>query len=552
MLETILDAPQYQFTRATSASEALFALISGEFALLILDVRMPEISGLELAALVKQRKRSAHTPIIFLTAYDMDEQHMLAGYDTGAVDYLHKPVNAAVLRSKVAVFVELHRRGLELEERNRQLAAEIAERKRTEEELATLNAHLEGRVKERTEKLRSSEERLLTLNRRKDEFLATLAHELRNPLAPLSSGVRLLIERGIPDPQMLSTCAMMDRQIRAMGRLLEDLMDVRRVDDGRIELQVEPVCMRQVLTEAVETVQPLIEAAGQVLHMDDATVPLPVLGDRTRLVQVVVNVLTNAAKYTDAGGNVDLRAEVLEESVVVRIKDTGIGLAPQRLEAIFEMFSQEEPALSRSRGGLGIGLSLTRKLVELHGGTISAHSAGIGAGSEFTIRLPLSSNVQGAPNQSVAMPSSDGPKGGLRILIADDNGDAAESLGTLLEMEGHAVQLAQDGQTAVSLAASLDPHLVILDIGMPILNGYEVCRRLRAQEGGLERTILAVTGWGQAHDVNAALEAGFDFHFVKPINLESLIAVVAKRAGQLPAQEDRAPAKATRPGSEGR
>jgi signal transduction histidine kinase len=528
VLESILDDPGYRLVRATSGDDALLALMADEFALLVLDVQMPGMTGFELAQLVKERRKTARIPIIFLTAYYNEDQHALEGYGSGAVDYLHKPVNPPVLRSKVAVFAELHRKTWEIERANDLLQGEVSERRRAEARLSELNASLDQRVTERTLALQASEARLIESNRRKDEFLATLAHELRNPLAPLRNAAHFLRLRGPGTQDVQWASEIMDRQVAVMARLIEDLMDVSRINQGRIELRRAPVELEQIVSDALETIQPQIAGSGHKLTVMQPRVKLVLDADRSRLAQVLVNLLSNAAKYTDPGGQIELRVVSESGQAVLSVHDTGIGIPSHRLEHVFDMFSQEEPALSRSRGGLGIGLSLTRKLVQLHGGTVTAHSDGHGKGSVFTVRLPVMSvHTDASPAADATPPAAAG--GGLRILVADDNADAGETLAVLLQVMGHEVRHVLDGSLAVGAAPEFDPQLVLLDIGMPGLNGYETCRALRTQEGGAARTIVAVTGWGQPQDVAQAAEAGFDHHLVKPVEIESLVQLIAAR-----------------------
>jgi signal transduction histidine kinase len=525
VLESVLDDPGYRLVRATSGDEALLALMADEFAVLVLDVRMPGMTGFELAQMVKGRRKTARIPIIFLTAYYNEDQHILEGYGTGAVDYLHKPVNPAVLRSKVSVFAELHRKGRALEAANNLLLGEVAERRKAEERLGELNATLDRRVTERTTELQKSESLLLEANRRKDEFLATLAHELRNPLAPVRTAVELM-KRHTLDPQKLAwSTDVIDRQVRAMSRLVEDLMDVSRINQGRIELRREIVSLNDIMKDAIETVRPHIEEAKHelaVLLPDDELV---VDVDRTRMAQAFANLLHNAAKYTDKGGRIEVGVLVEKEKAVVTIRDTGIGIPTDRLEQVFDMFSQVESALSRSRGGLGIGLALTQRLVQLHGGSVRAYSDGPGRGSRFHVQLPLArTERESTPSAAQSAPARPGR---LRVLLADDNVDAAQTLAMLLEILGHEVRYVHDGEAAVQAVDPFDPHLVVLDIGMPKLNGYEVCERLRQLPRGQERTVVAVTGWGQPQDLRRSQQAGFDSHLVKPIDPQALNAIIA-------------------------
>ena len=514
VLESILDDPGYRLVRATSGDEALLALVNDDFAALVLDVQMPGMSGFELAQMVKERRKTARIPILFLTAFYNDDQHVLEGYGSGAVDYLHKPVNPAVLRSKVAVFAELHRKERELERANRRLV--------------DLNATLDRRVAERTAELEASEARLREASQRKDEFLATLAHELRNPLAPVRNAIHFLKLRGPGTADVQWASERIARQVSLMGRLIDDLMDVSRISRGRVELRRRRVALDEILADAVETIQPQIDGAGHKLTLMQPSVKLTVDADPARLAQAFMNLLSNAAKYTDPGGQLEVRVVADDGQAVLSFRDNGIGIAPHRVEQVFEMFSQEEPALARSRGGLGIGLSLTRRLVELHGGSVCASSDGAGKGSVFTVRLPLAVPVASSEPEQPA-PRAPAAARSLRILVADDNADAAETLSILLESFGHAVRTVHDGAAAVDAAAEFDAELVLLDIGMPRVNGYDACRRIREQAGGAGRTLVALTGWGQPQDQQRALEAGFDRHLVKPLDMAQLMQLIAAR-----------------------
>jgi signal transduction histidine kinase len=526
VLESVLDDPDYRLVRATSGEEALLALMAEEFAVLILDVRMPGMSGFEVAQLVKDRRKTARLPIIFLTAYYNEDGHILEGYGTGAVDFLHKPVQPTVLRSKVAVFAELYKKGRELAAANRMLLGEVAERRRAEARLSELAESLDRRVTERTRELQDSEARLLDAHRRKDEFLATLAHELRNPLAPLRSAVELIRHGAVTPAKLEWAAGMMERQVRALVRLIDDLMDVSRINRGKIELKREPLALNDVLVEVVETVRPSIDEARHELAVLMPDRQVVVDADRTRLAQALLNLLNNAVKYTDPGGRIELGVLVEKANAVITICDSGIGIAPEHLEEVFQMFSQVESALTRSRGGLGIGLSLTRRLIEMHGGTVRASSDGVGQGSRFQISLPLSAAAAPARADHGAE-ALEPAQVGLRILVADDNEDGASALAALLEVMGHSVRLVGDGEAAVRETTAWNPEVALLDIGMPRMNGFDACRRIRTLPGGAERTLIALTGWGQPQDVRRSAEAGFDRHLVKPIEIDALSTVLA-------------------------
>lgn len=519
VLETILNDPGYRLVRAESADQALLALVVEEFALLILDIRMPGMTGFELAKMVKERKKTSRVPIIFLTAYFNEDQHVLAGYDTGAVDYLHKPVNPDILRSKVAVFAELHRKSRELEGANGALLAEVTERRRAEERLRELNETLEQRVAERTEALREND-------RRKDEFLATLAHELRNPLAPVRNAVQVLHMKGPVSPELLWARDVINRQVQQMTRLIDDLMDVSRIRQGRIELRREEVDLANVILGAVETSRPHIDEYGQELTLTMPPDPVFVNADLVRLTQVFMNLLTNAAKYSQRGSRIELRALRQGSDVTVTVKDAGIGIPANKLEAIFEMFSQVEAALSRSQGGLGIGLCLAKQLVEMHGGRIEAKSEGHGKGSEFVVRLPIvveRTYARKTSNDAVEAP----PATKLRVLVVEDNRDAASSLAMLLKMMGNEVQTAHDGEEGVAAADEFRPNVVLCDIGLPKINGYEVCRLMKQRAWDKNMVLIAITGWGQDDDRRRSKEAGFDHHMVKPVDPGALMNLLA-------------------------
>lgn len=367
---------------------------------------------------------------------------------------------------------------------------------------------------------------LRDLDRRKDEFLATLAHELRNPLAPLRNGLEV-IRIANANGTVEQARAMMERQLGHMIRLVDDLLDVGRVTTGKLELRREPVELHTVVSAALETSRPAIEQAG---HELDVLVPdesLVVDGDPVRLAQVVSNLLTNSAKYTRRGGHIRLAVRKDGESVVLSVADDGIGIPTLMLEEVFELFTQVDRTLEKSTGGLGIGLSLVKGLVEMHGGTITAHSDGDARGSEFRVRLPLSSRVDRASMANGA-PSSDRVRAASRrVLVIDDNVDAADSLAQLLVMLGHQVRTAYDGETGMEIATDFRPDLVLCDIGMPKVSGYEAARRIRAQSWAHNTLLVAVTGWGQEDDRLQSAHAGFDHHLVKPVDAAELLALLS-------------------------
>lgn len=521
VLETILDDPAYRLVRAESANQALLALVVEEFALLILDIRMPAMTGFELAHMIKQRKRTARVPIIFLTAYYNEDQHVLEGYGTGAVDYLHKPVNPTILRSKVAVFADLHRMSRETGMANRALLAEVNERRRAEERLRELNETLERRVSERTEALKESD-------RRKDEFLAMLAHELRNPLGPVRNAVQVLHMKGPALPELKWAKDVIDRQMNSLTQLIDDLMDVSRINRGKLELRKQQLELSQVVQAAVETSLPLIEKHGHELTVKLPPQSILLNGDLTRLAQVFLNLLNNAAKFTAKGGRIDLSAERQGCEVLVSVKDTGIGISSAHTDTVFDMFSQVEGSLSRSQGGLGIGLSLVKRLVEMHQGRVEVKSDGADKGSEFLVRLPIA--VEKLSPIKAINEASDRTiqSSALQVLVVDDNKDAALSLMILLKTLGNTVWMAHDGEEAVDSSAKYRPDVVLLDIGLPKMSGYDVARTIRQEPWGQKMTLIALTGWGQDEDKRKSKEAGFDRHMVKPVDPQSLMELLCE------------------------
>jgi PAS domain S-box-containing protein len=364
-------------------------------------------------------------------------------------------------------------------------------------------------------------------DRLKDEFLATLAHELRNPLAPVLNAVQLLHLRGPATPELQWVRDVILRQVRHLTRLIDDLMDVSRISRGKIELKRERIELAQAVKGAVETSRPLIEESGHELFVSVPARPIILDADLTRLTQVIWNLLNNAAKYMSRGGRIELCVEPQGTEVVVSVKDRGIGLPADKLPTIFGMFSQVESSLSRSQGGLGIGLYLVKRLVEMHGGSVEVHSEGLGKGAEFAIRLPISAGEESgqdvAARGATAVPASS-----LRILVVDDNLDAANSLAVLLRTMGNNVRTAHDGEEAVRAAGEFRPHVALLDIGMPKMNGYEAARAIRQQPWGQKLVLVAVTGWGQEEDKRRSKEAGFDHHLVKPVDPYAVMKQIAE------------------------
>jgi signal transduction histidine kinase len=489
----ILQDVDATFVSAQSAREALDLLLKREYAVVIVDVCMPELDGFELASMMRQHPRFERTAIIFVSGVHLTDLDRLKGYACGAVDYLPVPIVPEILRAKVTAFVELYRKTKELE---------------------LLNRELEQRVAERTAELEEAA-------RRKDEFLAVLAHELRNPLAAIGTAAELVGFTHLPAAQRASAAGVIQRQVRQLVRLIDDLLDVSRITRGVITLQREEVEISAIVAQALEACDPLVEERR---HQVDVQLPdesLRVHGDPARLSQIVANVLNNAVKFTDRGGRIRIAVARDGPDAAISVSDNGLGVAPDMLPRVFELFAQGERRLEGASTGLGIGLALVRRLVQMHGGAVSIHSEGLGRGTEVTIRLPLLPAAPAAAGLSPPMPALALPP--TRILVVDDNADAAESLAMMLRMGGHEVATAEDGLEALRVATEFHPQAVVLDLGMPRLNGYETARRMRDTPWGRDIAIVALTGWGQPADRDRTLAAGFNAHLVKPIHHHTLI-----------------------------
>jgi signal transduction histidine kinase len=538
--ESILRDLGQNLVSVRSGREALERLMSDDYAVVLLDVNMPDMDGFEIAKLIHEHPRFERIPIIFVTGVHVGELDRLRGYELGAVDYVSIPIVPAILRSKVQVLVELYCQRREL----RRLNASLTE---ANQRLAQAHSALQA---EKTRELEELNATLREANRHKDEFLAMLGHELRNPLASINNAVQLMRNPQLPASQFSWVRDMIERQVRYLIRLIDDLLDVARITSGKINLVREAVPLATVISGAVETVQPLLSKQGHELTVEVSREPLFIYGDSTRLIQIVGNILGNAVKYTKSGGRIEVSAGLVDERIEIRVRDNGIGIEPALIPKIFDLFAQGDRSERSEDAGLGIGLALVKRLVDLHGGEIEARSEGANLGSEFIVRFPYAVQAVAEP-QPCGEHALSGSLGSTkrRVLIADDNRDALDSLARLLQLSGHEVHAAADGLQALEAAARLRPDLMLLDIGMPGLNGYEVARRIRSLDWGRSAVLVALTGWGQDNDRRQSREAGFDSHWVKPLDSLKLAALLQSLP---PAAIDglSAPAEAAVPGSE--
>jgi len=504
-LEVILEDPAYRLLRACDADRALRLLLENDVAAIVLDIKMPQVSGFELAQLIKGTKKFRQIPIVFLTAHLLDDHDVLTGYGAGAVDYLTKPVNPQILRHKVAAFAELFRKT---------------------RALADLNEHLETRVQERTRELEKSEEALREASRQKDRFLATLAHELRNPLAPLRTGLDILLSQPEKAPIAVRTLEAMNRQLTHMVRLVDDLLDVSRISRGTLEVRLEPVMLSSIIERAIETAGPSISRRNQSVSID-AEEPVPVRVDPTRIAQIIANLLDNASKHSSSGAQIRIELRRAGEMAMVRVIDQGVGIPSDQLARVFEMFTKIERAGAGTNDGLGIGLALSRQLAELHGGTLTVASGGQGRGATFSLILPTRDGpmvLETLPETSTA-PETTAARArlsnSLKVVLVEDNEDSADMMSTWLEQLGHEVRIARTGPDGVALVIGSRPDVVLCDLGLPGLDGEDVCRQI-VHGMQVPPKMVALTGWGMDGDRQRTADAGFDHHLVKPVELDQL------------------------------
>ncbi len=488
--QAILGGLDVTLVTAGSAREALDWLLRRVFAVVLVDVCMPELDGFELATMIRDHPRFHETAIIFVSGVHLSELDRLRGYSVGAVDYVPVPIVPEILRAKVTVFANLFRQTRQLER---------------------LNRELELRVSERTAELEKA-------SQRKDEFLAVLSHELRNPLAAIRTAAELLAAPELTPTHLSKTAGVIRRQVAQLVRLIDDLVDVSRITRDAISLRRESVLVSAVVAHAAEATRPLFDLRGHELTIQIPDPTLTVDGDPARLSQIIGNILNNAAKFTAPGGRVRVHVDRVGTNVALCINDNGIGIAPEVIPNVFELFTQGGERRDRTQEGLGIGLALVRRLVEMHDGHVGVHSQGIGKGTEVIVTLPLiAPKRMELPATTDEAPVETAPQG-CRIVLADDNEDAVSALELLLKSWGHDVRTAADGVEAVEAVEAFRPRVVLLDLGMPRLDGYEAARQIRKRSNGRDIVLIALTGWGQPQDRIRTRDAGFDAHLVKPVS----------------------------------
>lgn len=552
VLESVLASPDCRLVRALSAERALGLLLDGEFAAIVLDIQMPDMNGIELANLVKQRKRTQHIPIIFLTAYFQEDKDVLEGYGMGAVDYLTKPINPQILKSKIGVFVELFRKTRALAATNAALELEVAHRLKAEQALQQANNELEARVQARTtdliraneelrdreRALRVSEAQAMAASRAKDDFLAKLSHELRTPLNPVLLIATEAAGNSQLPPAVREDFSIIAKNVALEARLIDDMLDLTRIARGKLALEMRPIDVHGALQEAFAMVRDEIDEKRIVPRLDLTAPSSIVLGDDVRLKQVFWNVIKNAAKFTPPGGEVRIATSSTPHELTVAVADTGIGITPAELARVFAAFTQGDHAETDAHrfGGVGLGLAIARTIVELHSGSIHATSAGRDLGTTFLIRLPLDPAARPATPLPVAAPGqvksggSSSPHPARRILLVEDHKPTALALMHLLSRRHHAVVLASCLAEARDLSARERFDILISDIGLPDGDGCDLMRDLRHQPGLVG---VALTGYGMEQDVERSHASGFIAHLTKPVSIASLEEALATAGHRL-------------------
>jgi signal transduction histidine kinase len=517
-----LPAGAYVLERVAAFDEAVARVLGCQYDVFLVDYRLGSHTGLELLAAA--RTAGCTAPMIMLTGQHEREVDLEA-MDAGAVDFLLKDrLDAGGLERSMRY--ALAQRRLQDQIRQSNLLLEQRVRERTADQ-KTLNEALHAEIAER----KRVEEKLLDADRRKDVFLATLAHELRNPLAPLTAAVQLIAADPDRGEQIGQLAGMMSRQLDQLVRLIDDLLDVSRITSGKLNLRTEPANLAECIQGAIDQSRPLIDSRKHALQVSIPEEPLVVRGDKVRLAQIVSNLLINAAKYTPPGGRIELTVVRAANEVEIVVRDNGIGIPRPMQSRIFQLFAQIDSSTTRSNGGLGIGLTIVKTLVEMHRGTIRAQSPGPGRGSTFTIRLPLMAAIPvSAPVQKEP---AHGPLPELRVLVVDDNESAAHLMSRLLQKLGQEVHVASSGAVALDELPKVHPDIVISDVAMPGMSGYDLAREIRRLDLPQRPYLVAVTGYGQESDRQEALAAGFDKHLTKPVGVGTLEQLLRSRGGGL-------------------
>lgn len=550
-VEAVLDDPGYRLVRARSGREALKEVLEQDFALILLDVVMPGVDGYETATLIRERPRSRQTPIIFLTANDWGASHVFRGYTVGAVDYLVKPVPADVLRSKVAVFVELFNRQEALRIGQEELEKTIKERTR---ELAEANVALSAEIEERT-KIEKERVQLLRreqaarleaerANRLKDEFLATLSHELRTPLNAIMGWAHVLGQSSQDRDTVLRAATVIRQNAASQSQLIDDILDVSRIVGGKLVLDTTLVELHKVIDDAIDSLMPAASAKSiQVVRALDPEIN--VIGDRDRLQQIVWNLVSNALKFTPKGGRVEVRLKDESGDAQIEVSDTGIGIAAEFLPFVFDRFRQADSSMSRRHSGLGLGMAIVRHLVELHGGTVSVASPGENKGTTF--RLTLSRHVGPAPalpatpvreQLELAADTELEKLTGVHVLIVEDDTDSRHVLTVLLQRLGALVEAVSSAKEAYDRVMHRRPDVMVSDIGMPDEDGYSLIQRVRETNCGRKMPAIALTAYARKQDADQAIASGYDRHLPKPVAPADLIRAIKSVMIEISSQDE--------------
>jgi signal transduction histidine kinase len=514
-----------------SGKKALRLLLDHEFAIVLLDVDMPVMDGFEVAEMMRQVKKLQHTPIIFLTAMHQNESHIYKGYSLGAVDYLFKPFEPEILKAKVRFFIDLYRKNAEIQYQ----AALLSE---TNSKLDQLNLDLERKVKERTSQLQRAVEEAQKANRLKDEFLATLSHELRTPMNSILGWIKLLNSGSLNAETSARAFETIERNARMQAQLIEDILDVSRIITGKLQLQMQPVALDAIVQTAAETLLPAIKAKNIKFHIDVEDNILPVLGEPTRLQQVVWNLLSNAVKFTPSMGEITLSLKQKNSTVQLQVRDNGQGIDPAFLPYIFDRFRQADGSTTRRQGGLGLGLSIVQRVVELHDGTVKAESAGEGKGATFTLELPLLTvNPFGNGSSEPAVIERNHLSGKqlpsleqVEVLVVDDQEDTRELICFILQQCNAQTRVAGSAKEAWAMLQEWQPNVLVSDLGMPNEDGHSLIKRIRLLWQESHIPALALTGYALDEERKRALENGFQAYLTKPVNEDDLINTIARLA----------------------